>query len=247
MNMTNMNNPKPWAEGHPSLYQGHDITHRPDWANIIVWDAFFNNLTAGFMVLTGIAWFAGPPLFAALLPFALTLALLIVIVDLVLLVFDLGDPPRFIHAMRVLHFTSPLSVGVWGLTCYATCLGCAVGIYWLSVYSVATNDFLAPYIAWLDILMRLFTVLAFIGAVVVICYKGVAFSCTSQPGVRKARWLTSFMVSDALLMGCGLYAIMAACLGFWDACAYLLLPFIILEVARAAAFSLLWMETAERA
>ena len=34
---------------------------------------------------------------------------------------------------------------------------------------------------------------------------------------------------------------------FWDACAYLLLPFIILEVARAAAFSLLWMETAERA
>ena len=59
MNMTNMNNPKPWAEGHPSLYQGHDITHRPDWGNIIVWDAFFNNLTAGFMVLTGIAWFAG--------------------------------------------------------------------------------------------------------------------------------------------------------------------------------------------
>ena len=103
MNMTNMNNPKPWAEGHPSLYEGHDITHRPDWANIIVWDAFFNNLTAGFMVLTGIAWFAGPPLFAALLPFALTLALHIVIVDLVLLVFDLGDPPRFIHAMRTLH------------------------------------------------------------------------------------------------------------------------------------------------
>ena len=31
MNMTNMNNPKPWAEGHPSLYEGHDITHRPDW------------------------------------------------------------------------------------------------------------------------------------------------------------------------------------------------------------------------
>lgn len=93
MNMTNMNNPKPWAEGHPSLYQGHDITHRPDWGNIIVWDAFFNNLTAGFMVLTGIAWFAGPPLFAAILPFALTLALLIVLVDLALLVFDLGDPP----------------------------------------------------------------------------------------------------------------------------------------------------------
>ena len=149
--------------------------------------SFFNNLTAGFMVLTGIAWFAGPPLFAAILPFALTLALLIVLVDLALLVFDLGDPPRFIHAMRILHFTSPLSVGVWGLACYATCLGCAVAVYWLSVFSVATNDFLGPYIGWLDILMRLFTVLAFIGAVVVICYKGVAFSCTSQPDRKSTR------------------------------------------------------------
>lgn len=67
------------------------------------------------MVLTGIAWFAGPSALCRASPFALTLALLIVIVDLVLLVFDLGDPPRFIHAMRVLHFTSPLPwvFGAW--------------------------------------------------------------------------------------------------------------------------------------
>lgn len=247
MNTNQLTDQKPWAENQPSLYQGHDLTHRPDWGNIIVWDAFFNNLTAGLMVITGIAWFAGPPVFSAMLPFALTLALIIVLVDLALLVFDLGDPYRFIHALRVLHFTSPLSVGVWGLACYATCLGLAVAIYWLSVISAATTGFMGAYIGFFDMLMRLFTVLAFIGAVVVICYKGVAFSCTSQPGVKKARWLTSFMVSDALLMGCGLYAIAATCLGFWEAAALMFLPFLILEVARTVAFSLLWMETSERA
>ena len=52
-------NLKPWASNYPSPYEGHDLTHRPDWANIIVWDAFFNNLTAGFMVFTTVAWFLG--------------------------------------------------------------------------------------------------------------------------------------------------------------------------------------------
>lgn len=244
MPTTNM---KPWASNHPSPYEGHDLTHRPDWGNIIVWDAFFNNLTSGFMVLSGLLWFAGSQVFSNLLPFALTLALIIVVVDLVLLVFDLGDPPRFIHAMRVLHFTSPLSVGVWGLACYATCLGIAVGIYWLAVISGSNAGFLAGYLGWAGALMRLFSVLAFIGALVVICYKGVAFSCTSQPGVRDARWLTSFMVSDALLMGCGLYILMAMFLGVWTALPSLLIPMLILVCARCVAFSLLYMETKERA
>ena len=97
------------------------------------------------------------------------------------------------------------------------------------------------------VLMRLFTVLAFIGALVVICYKGVAFSCTSQPGVKDARWLTSFMVSDALLMGCGLYAVMAFALGSWTVWAQLLVPMLILLCARCVAFALMYLETRERA
>lgn len=238
---------KPWAENYPSPYEGHDLTHRPDWHNVIVLDAFFNNLTSGFMVITGLLWFAGPQIFTAILPYALTLALFIVVVDLALLVFDLGDPPRFIHALRVLHFTSPLSVGVWGLACYTTCLALAVGIYWLSVISANGSDFLGPYLEFLDTLMKLFTVLSFIGAVVVICYKGVAFSCTSQPGVKDARWLTSYMVSDALLMGIGLYALLTFFLGYSEALPYLLVPTVVLLVARCVSFALLWMETKERA
>ena len=165
-------NLKPWASNYPSPYEGHDLTHRPDWANIIVWDAFFNNLTAGFMVFTTVAWFLGGHVFSNLLPFALTLALIIVLIDLALLVFDLGDPPRFIHAMRVLHFKSPLSVGVWGLACYSSCLGAAVAIYWLTYLFGSGGPVIHIYAG---VLMRLFTVLAFIGAGEVICYKGVAF------------------------------------------------------------------------
>ena len=122
-----------WVEGEKSPYQVHDITHFPDWRNIIVWDAYFNNMTAGLMIISVICWAFGPVVFSRLMPFALTLALILVCVDFVLLICDLGDSWRFSHSMRVLHFTSPLSVGVWGLACYATCLGIAVVLYWLEI------------------------------------------------------------------------------------------------------------------
>ncbi len=76
----------------------------------------------------------------------------------------------------------------------------------------------------------------------VICYKGVAFSCTSQPGVKNARWLTSFMVADAMLMGLGVYSIMVAILQAPEAIAYLMLPTLILIIARCIAFYLLSLD-----
>ncbi len=238
---------KTWVKGSLSPYQLHDITRRPDWKNLIVWDAYLNNMTSGFMVIIGLAWFAGPGFFTALLPWAMTIALAIVCVDLLLLIFDLGDPFRFSNALRVMRFTSPLSVGVWGLASYATCLGAAVAIYWLSYYSAHTTGFLSPYIDLLDMLTKMFTILAFCGSIVVICYKGVAFSCTSQPGVKNARWLTSFMVSDAMLMGLGVYAILCAFLQAPEAIAYLMLPTMILIIARCIAFYLLSLDLNPRA
>ncbi len=242
MNIAKQSNRATWVKGNPSPYQLHDLTHFPDWRNLIVWDAFFNNLTSGLMIITVIAWAFGNEIFGALLPFALTLALALVCIDLGILVADLGDPWRFTHALRVLHFTSPLSVGVWGLTSYATCLGIAVVLYWLSWAAVGTTlESICVLVA------RPFTVLAFIGAVVVICYKGVVFSCSSQPGVSKARWLTSFLVSDSLLMGLGAYMILAAMLGAFVSAPWLILPLFILVIARSVAYGLLWADVKERA
>lgn len=55
------------------------------------------------------------------------------------------------------------------------------------------------------------------------------------------------MVSDALLMGCGLYAVMAFALGSWTVWAQLLVPMLILLCARCVAFALMYLETRERA
>lgn len=233
--------PPAWDQNAPSPYQGRDLTHFPDWHNLIVWDAFFNNLTAGLMLVTALAWLTGPPAFTMLLPVAMTVALSLVILDLCLLIFDLGDPWRFAHAMRVMHPTSPLSVGVWGLAAYATFLGVATVLTWLMVFmdgGGALHFFILTF-------MRLFMALAIMGAMVVICYKGVVFSCSSQPGVRDARWLTTFMVADSLLMGFALYILLAIAFSF--NVIPLIVPFITLIIFRCIGFCLLWQNVKKRA
>ena len=236
-----------WIEGQPSAYQQHDTVHFPDWKNIIVWDLFFNNLTAGFMFVTMITWLTAPALFGPVMPIALTLAFFIVLFDLLLLVADLGDHVRFLHAMRVLHPTSPLSVGVVGLIFYSIMLFIALAIYWVTVALLATIGLPPEVVVVLDVLFRLFAVLALIAACVVICYKGVVFSCTSQPGLKKARWLTCWVASDALTMGMGLLIVLSLVFGQIAAVEALIIPFIALIVFRCFTYALVWMNIHERA
>lgn len=236
-----------WIEGQPSAYQQHDTVHFPDWKNIIVWDLFFNNLTAGFMFVTMITWLTAPTLFGPVMPIALTLAFFIVLFDLLLLVADLGAHVRFLHAMRVLHPTSPLSVGVVGLIFYSIMLFIALAIYWVTVALLATIGLPPEVVVVLDVLFRLFAVLALIAACVVICYKGVVFSCTSQPGLKKARWLTCWVASDALTMGMGLLIVLSLVFGQITAVEALIIPFITLIVFRCFTYALVWMNIHERA
>ena len=236
-----------WVEDQPSAYQQHDIVHFPDWKNIIVWDLFFNNLTAGFMFVTMITWLAAPALFGPVMPIALTLAFFIVLFDLLLLVADLGDHVRFLHAMRVLHPTSPLSVGVVGLICYSILLFIALAIYWVTFALLATIGLPSEVVIVLDVLFRLFAILALIAACVVICYKGVVFSCTSQPGLKRARWLTCWVACDALTMGMGLLIALSFALGQIAPIEALGIPFIALIVLRCLTYALVWMNIHERA
>ena len=232
-----------WVKGQPSPYELHDLTHFPDWRGLIVSDAYFNNLTAGFMIITALTALGTPPVFRLIFPFALILAFLILAVDLVLLVADLGDPWRFIHSLRVFRPTSPLSVGVWALSGYAVCLFLSLVTNWMPLLF----DVPALVAGRMHMAARMFPTLAALCAAVVICYKGVVFSCTSQPGVKDARWLTAFMVSDSLLMGCGLYMCLALFFGLPVAAMWLLVPFHILLIIRMGAFWLLWLDVAPRA
>lgn len=240
-----MNNKlKTWVEGNPSPYQLHDITHHPDWGNLVVWDAFFNNLASGLMIISCLAWLAGPPIYSIVLPAALSLTWIVLIIDLLVLIADLGDPWRFFHSLRVMRFASPLSVGVWGLSCFAFFLTFAVFFSWCAFINGPSQNggFLLLYA-----LARLFTIMALIAAIVVICYKGVVFSCSSQPGVKEARWLTPFMVSDSLLMGLSLYILMVLSVADKVAALPLIFPMIILVCARCITFGLMWQDVKTRA
>lgn len=235
-----------WIKGHKSPYQLRDITHYPDWGALTVCDAWFNNLTSGLMICAAIAWGTGGPLMTWLLPFALSVAFGLLLIDLILLVSDLGDPGRFINSLRVMRFTSPLSVGVWGLTCYGIFLALALIFAWIMFGLAGCGASICLYI--IGTLMRLFTVMALISAIVVICYKGVAFSCSSQPGLCQARWLTPFFVSDSLLMGMSAYAVISFICSPNQASTYqLVTPLIFLLVARCVTFALLWQDVKERA
>lgn len=236
---------KTWIKGEKSPYQLHDITHFPEWRELIVWDAFFNNLTSGLMVVTGIVWATGGPLMNLFLPCALSVALALLIIDLGILIADLGDSKRFINSMRVMRLTSPLSVGVWGLSCYGIFLGIATICSWIAF---ATAGLTGIAIYALFAILRLCVAMAFIGAVVVICYKGIVFSCSSQPGVCQARWLPPFMVSDSLLMGIGLFTIIASIIAPGSAAGIqLILPNLALLTARCITFALLWQDVKARA
>ena len=240
-------NEKIWVKGAPSAYQKHDITHFPDWNNVIVWDLFFNNLTSGFMFITTLTWFVRPDIFGGVAPYALTLAFFIVLFDLMLLVIDLGDHIRFIHAMRVMHPTAPLSVGVVGLIFYSIMLFVALAIYWGGNLWTYLWGMTAEATGVLDILVNLFLLFAFISACVVICYKGVAFSCTAQPGVRKARWMTPWVVTDALTIGMALLIGLSFLMGQMAPIEALVIPFIMLIALRGFTYALVWMNIHERA
>lgn len=234
---------KTWAKNNPSPYQLHDITHRPYWETLVICDAYFNNLASGFMIISCIAWLCGPLMYLVTLPVVLTLALCILFLDLGLLIADLGDSWRFFHSLRVMRFTSPLSVGVWGLSCFAIFLSLAVLFMWIS-YCMGSMGGVGGLFVYA--LARLFTIMALLASVVVICYKGVVFSCSSQPGVKDARWLTPFMVSDSLLMGLSLYVIVMLAIDPKFALP-LILPMVVLLFARSITFGLLWQDVKIRA
>lgn len=175
-----------WVAGAASDYERGEIVHWPGWRGLIGWDVFLNNLCAGTLVATALlVWVGGANALAA--P-GLSLALALLIADLLVLIADLGDPWRFHHMLRVVRPASPMSVGVWSLSGMGVLLGLAFVAAWLP-WSAA------------QAMARYVMLLACIPALGVLVYKGVLFSCTSQPGLRDARWLSAHLASSGLLLG----------------------------------------------
>jgi len=172
-------------------YAGRPITKAPNWHGLVTLDLLFNNLSTGLFLVTAVGELVAPASFRPLTSVAYPIALLFLIGDLVCLVFDLGDPARFHHMLRVWKPSSPMSLGTWVLSAYAMPL------------TLLTLGSLLPGIggAGVDVVRRLLLVVGLALAAAAAVYKGVLFSTTAQRGWGDARWLGGYLINSALVLG----------------------------------------------
>jgi hypothetical protein len=211
------------TEPHPpeitgeSGYENMLVTKVPGWHGIIAWDALLNGMATGLFLVAAISELAAPAIFMHVARVAYPVALVLLLIDLGLLVLDLGDPLRFHHMLRVFKPGSPMSLGTWSLTVFSLPLTAAAGLSLLAIFGF---DF-----EWARLLAVIVGLLpGFCSA----AYKGVLLSTNAQPGWKDARWLGGYLTNAALLMGCAEMLILSAVLGQAQAASILRTAFIVL-------------------
>src|SRR6201996_763805 len=210
-------------------YENTLITKVPGWHGIIAWDALLNGMATGLFLAAAVCELAAPAVFLHVAKVAYPVALMLLLIDLGLLVLDLGDPFRFHHMLRVFKPGSPMSVGTWSLTIFSLPLTAAAG---LSLLALLGFDF-----EWARILAVI------VGLVPGFCsaaYKGVLLSTNAQPGWKDARSLGGYLTNSALLMGCGELLVMSALMAQTQASVILRTAFIALLVINVIPLALLF-------
>jgi hypothetical protein len=217
------------AEGTSSGYANMPVTKVPGWYGTIAWDALLNGMATGLFMAAAVCELAAPAMFTPVAKVAYPVALVLLLVDLTMLVFDLGDPLRFHHMLRVFKPGSPMSVGTWCLTIFSLPLTAAAA---LSLLAELGLDF-----EWARILAVVVGLLPAFGSA---AYKGVLLSTNAQPGWKDARWLGGYLTNSALLMGCGELFVLSAVMGHTQATDILRTGFIVLLLLNLIPLGLLF-------
>ncbi len=210
-------------------YANMPVTKVPGWHGIIAWDALLNGMATGLFLAAAVSELAAPAVFMRVAKVAYPVALVLLLVDLGLLVLDLGDPLRFHHMLRVFKPGSPMSVGTWCLTIFSLPLTAAAA---LSLLAELGWDF-----EWARLLAVVVGLLPGFGSA---AYKGVLLSTNAQPGWKDARWLGGYLTNSALLMGCGELLVLSALIGQPQATGILRTAFIVMLVLNAIPLGLLF-------
>jgi Ni/Fe-hydrogenase subunit HybB-like protein len=190
------------AQGNETGYPAGSVTKAPNWHGLVAWDILFNGLTTGLFLAAALAELTAPEIFTRVAKAAYLLALPLLLIDLLCLVLDLGDPLRFHHMLRVFKPTSPMSLGTWCLTIYSFPLTVAAAL------SLLPGEW--PALEWVR---KAAVVLGFLPALGSAMYKGVLLSTNSQPGWRDARWLGGYLTNSALVLGCAEMLVLSVFLG----------------------------------
>jgi hypothetical protein len=215
--------------GIKSGYANLPITKVPGWHGMIAWDALLNGMATGLFMAAAVCELAAPAVFTAVAKVAYPVALVLLLVDLAMLVFDLGDPLRFHHMLRVFKSYSPMSVGTWCLTIFSLPLTAAAALSLLAELGI---DF-----EWARLLAVVVGLLPAFGSA---AYKGVLLSTNAQPGWKDARWMGGYLTNSALLMGCAELLVLSALMGQTQATAILRTAFIVVLVLNVIPLGLLF-------
>ena len=189
-------------------------------------------MTTGLFLVAAVGDLADPAVFTPVAKVAYPVALVLLLVDLVCLVLDLGDPLRFHHMLRVFKPWSPMSVGTWCLTIYSLPLTAVVAIGLLSELELITVE-------WPRKLAVVIGVLPALGSA---AYKGVLLSINSQPGWKDARWLGGYLTNSAILLGCAELLVLSAVMGEGRVTAVLRTAFIVLLTLNVVPLALLFVD-----
>lgn len=221
--------PAPHARG----YADREATQPPNWHGLVVWDLFLNAVTTGLFLVAAVCLLARPEVFAPVAAWAFPLALAVLLADLTCLVFDLGQPTRFHHMLRVFKPSSPMSLGTWFLTGYSLPLTLLAALSLFELLGWLPAD--SAMVGWLR------TVLLVVGLPLAFGsggYKGVLFSTSAQPGWRDARWLGAYHLSSALVLGAGVLLLLSHATGQAEAVGLLRYSFVGLILINAGPFTL---------
>jgi hypothetical protein len=186
-----------------SGYATGPVTKAPAWHGLVAWDMLFNGMTTGLFL-------AAADVFTSVAKAAYPLALVLLLVDLLFLVLDLGDPLRFHHMLRVFKPSSPMSLGTWCLTIFSLPLTVAAAISLLPA-------------GWMTLewVRRLAVVIGLLPALGSAVYKGVLRSTNAQPGWKDACWLGGYLTSSAIMLGCAEMLVLSVLMGHASAAAML--------------------------
>src|SRR6516164_7027890 len=220
--------PLPGGAGE-SGYANMPVTKVPGWYGMIAWDALLNGMATGLFMAAAVRELAAPAVFTEVAKLAYPVALVLLLVDLGLLVSDLGDSLRFHHMLRVFKPGSPMSVGTWCLTIFSLPLTAAAGLSLLAFFGW---DF-----EWARLLAVIVGLLPAFGSA---AYKGVLLSTNAQPGWKDARWMGGYLTNSALLLGCAELLVLSALMGQTQATAILRTGFIVLLVLNVIPLGLLF-------
>src|ERR1700691_3096168 len=216
-------------QGGQSGYANMTVTKVPGWHGIIAWDALLNGMATGLFLAAAVSELAAPAVFMRVAKVAYPVALVLLLVDLGMLVLDLGDPLRFHHMLRVFKPSSPMSLGTWSLTIFSLPLTAAAG---LSLLAELGWDFERARITAV--------VVGLLPGFASAAYKGVLLSTNAQPGWKDARWLGGYLTNSALPMGCAELLVLSALLGQPQAIGILRTAFIVLLALNVIPLGLLF-------